>query len=101
MDKNLAAQQKYALMIQALVKMKINEGKSEKQAWQEVLKDQGMSEEKIQEMTNHLKTKEEPSNLNTKGEASKHNIEFNPELLRIGIQLADVNVRLGILNSKR
>ncbi|MDY0014840.1 MAG: hypothetical protein RBS13_01375 [Bacteroidales bacterium] len=87
-------------MIQALVKMKINEGKSEKQAWQEVLKDQGMSEEKIQEMTNHLKTKEEPSNLNTKEEARKHNIEFNPEFLRVGIELADVDVRLGIIKFK-
>ena len=55
MDKNLAAQNKYALMIQAKVKMKINEGKSKKQAWQEVLKDEGMSEEKIQEMTKNLK----------------------------------------------
>jgi len=40
-----------------LVKIKINEGKSEKQAWEEVLRNEGMSEEKIQEMTKNLKTK--------------------------------------------
>ncbi len=100
MDKNLAAQQKYALMIQALVKMKINEGKSEKQAWEEVLKKQGMSEEKIREMTNHLKTKEEPSNLNIKEEASKHNIGFNLELFKLSADVMSINVKLGIVKFK-
>lgn len=54
MDKERNAQLKFGIFIQVAVKMKMDEGMTEKEAWVAVLKKEGMSNEQIQEVTKNL-----------------------------------------------
>lgn len=47
-------QKKYAIILQARVEMLIEEGKTKKEAWTEVLQSEGMSEEQIQKITENI-----------------------------------------------